>query len=196
MNFHLKLIKPNILKKFSVAFISLAIVAFDIKAASADFTNLEPCKESLVFQKRLMTLTKKLEKRSKLYVPNSQEANALLKQMDLAKSRFARYGASNLLCGKDGLPRIIANGQWDHANEFILPSLCFLYIAGWIGWVGRKYVHYASATENPFENEIIINVPVAVSFMRMGVLWPADALNEFKAGNLISSNDELGVSPR
>lgn len=107
MNFDLKLTKPNIFKSIfkcvSIAFISLAIIAFDIKTASADFTHLEPCKDSLVFQKRLLSTTKKLEKRAKLYTPNSHESNAVLKQIDLVKSRFARYGASNLLCGKDGL---------------------------------------------------------------------------------------------
>jgi hypothetical protein len=49
-----------------------------------------------------------------------------------------------------------ASGQWDHANEFVIPGVSF-YITGWIGWVGRKYVRYASTTKNPFENEIIIN---------------------------------------
>ena len=49
-----------------------------------------------------------------------------------------------LLCGKEGLPRIIATGQWDRANEFVIPGILFLYITGWIGWVGRKYLRYAS----------------------------------------------------
>jgi photosystem I subunit 3 len=66
---------------------------------------------------------------------------------------------------KEGLPRIIASGQWDHANEFVIPGVLFLYITGWIGWVGRKYVRYASTQKNPFENEIIINVPVAIGIM-------------------------------
>jgi photosystem I subunit 3 len=48
---------------------------------------------------------------------------------------------------KEGLPRIIASGQWDHANEFVIPGVLFLYITGWIGWVGRKYVRYASTTK-------------------------------------------------
>ena len=100
---------------------------------------------------------KKLENRVKLYTPESNEAKFLLKEIDSTKVRFERYGNSNLLCGKEGLPRIIATGQWDHANEFVIPGILFLYITGWIGWVGRKYVRYASTTENAFENENFTN---------------------------------------
>jgi photosystem I subunit 3 len=39
---------------------------------------------------------------------------------------------------KEGLPRIIASGQWDHANEFVIPGVLFLYITGWIGWVDEN----------------------------------------------------------
>jgi photosystem I subunit 3 len=28
----------------------------------------------------------------------------------------------------------------DSAAEFILPGFGFIYISGWIGWVGRKYI--------------------------------------------------------
>jgi photosystem I subunit 3 len=37
-----------------------------------------------------------------------------------------------------------------------------LYITGWIGWVGRKYIRAVSTTKNPAESEIIINVPLAL----------------------------------
>jgi photosystem I subunit 3 len=40
----------------------------------------------------------------------------------------------------DGLPHLIADGRWSHAAEFILPGFGFIYITGWIGWVGRKYI--------------------------------------------------------
>jgi photosystem I subunit 3 len=168
----------------------------EVNPANADFNVLTPCKESPAFQKRLNTSVKKLENRLKLYTPESKEALALIKQLDKTKGRFERYGNSSLLCGKDGLPRIIASGQWDHANEFIIPGLLFLYITGWIGWVGRKYVRYASQTENPFENEIIINVPVALAIMTSGFLWPIDAWKEFASGDLLASDDDVTLSPR
>ncbi len=51
-------------------------------------------------------------------------------------------------------------------------------------------------TENPFENEIIINVPVAISIMNSGFLWPIDAWKEFTSGNLLASDDDVTISPR
>ena len=180
---------------------SLTIFSFfffntDIKSANADFNALTPCKESPAFQKRLDSSLKKLDNRLKLYTPESREAKALTKKIEGTKTRFERYGNSGLLCGKEGLPRIIASGQWDHANEFVIPGLLFLYITGWIGWVGRKYVRYASTTENAFENEIIINVPVAISFMNSGFLWPVEAWKQFTSGDLVASDDDVTVSPR
>jgi photosystem I subunit 3 len=164
--------------------------------AKAEFSNLVPCKDSPAFQKRLTAEVKKLENRLKFYTPESKEAKFLVQEVEHTKARFARYGNSNLLCGKEGLPRIIASGQWDHANEFVIPGILFIYITGWIGWVGRKYVRYASLTENPFENEIIINVPVAISIMNSGFLWPIEAWKQFTSGDLLASDDDVTVSPR
>ena len=62
--------------------------------------------------------------------------------------------------------------------------------------MGRKYVRYAATTENPFENEIIINVPVAISIMNSGFLWPIDAWKEFTSGDLLASDDDVTLSPR
>ena len=168
----------------------------NIQVAKADFNSLTPCKQSPAFEKRLNNSVKKLENRLKLYIPGTKEANFLVKEIDSTKARFARYGKENLLCGKEGLPRIIATGQWDHVNEFVIPGIIFIYITGWIGWVGRKYVRYASTTENPFENEIIINVPIAISIMNSGFLWPVEAWKEFTSGDLLASDDDVTVSPR
>jgi photosystem I subunit 3 len=182
---------------FSIALFSF-FVAFhiDVKPASANFDALIPCKESPAFQKRLTSSVKKLENRLKLYTPESKESEFLLNEINSTKNRFARYSDSTLLCGKEGLPRIIASGQWDHANEFVVPGLLFLYITGWIGWSGRKYIRYASTTENPFENEIIINVPVALSIMNSGFLWPIESWKEFTSGDLLEAEDDVTVSPR
>jgi photosystem I subunit 3 len=164
--------------------------------AKAEFSNLVPCKDSPAFQKRLTAEVKKLENRLKFYTPESKEAKFLVQEVEHTKARFARYGNSNLLCGKEGLPRIIASGQWNHANEFVIPGILFLYLTGWIGWVGRKYLRYASTTTNSFENEIIINVPVATAIMSSGFLWPVEAWKEFASGDLLASDDDVTVSPR
>jgi photosystem I subunit 3 len=164
--------------------------------AQADFKNLTLCKESPAFEKRLNTELKKLENRSKLYISHTRESDSLLQEIKNTKARFKRYANSNLLCGKEGLPRIIANGQWDHANEFVIPGILFLYITGWIGWVGRKYLVFASKSENSFENEIILNVPIAYGIATSGFLWPIEAWTEFKNGDLIAKEDEVTISPR
>nr|YP_009545384.1 photosystem I subunit III [Mallomonas splendens]AYO28538.1 photosystem I subunit III [Mallomonas splendens] len=180
---------------FFIAFFSVFLFNSSIEKANA-FNNLIPCKESPAFQKRLNTSVKKLENRLKLYTPESKEAKFLIKEIEATKVRFERYGNSSLLCGKEGLPRIIASGQWDHANEFTIPGLLFLYITGWIGWVGRKYIRYSSTEANSFENEIIINVPVALSMMNSGFLWPVEAWKEFTSGDLLASENDVTVSPR
>lgn len=188
--------KSLIIKVVSPLLISFAFLNINLTPANAQFNSLTPCKESPAFQKRLNSSVKKLENRLKLYTPDSREANFLLKEIDTTKGRFARYASTNLLCGKEGLPRIIASGQWDHANEFVIPGILFLYITGWIGWVGRKYVRYASTTSDPFENEIIINVPVAIAMMNSGFLWPIEAWKELTTGDLLASDDDVTLSPR
>ena len=186
------------IEKFKV-FLTLTFFSFsflNIQPAVADFNNLTPCKESPAFEKRLNSSVKKLENRLKLYPPESKEASFLNAEIEATKARFERYGNSNLLCGKEGLPRIIATGQWDRANEFVIPGLIFLYITGWIGWVGRKYLRYVSTSENSFENEIIINVPVAISIMNSGFLWPVEAWKQFSSGDLLAAEDDITKSPR
>jgi photosystem I subunit 3 len=180
----------------SLLMLSVVFQTSNVSVANAEFNNLTPCKESPAFQKRLASSVKKLENRLKFYTPESKETSILKKQIESTKARFERYGNSNLLCGKEGLPRIIASGQWDHANDFVVPGIIFLYITGWIGWVGRKYVRYASTTENAFENEIIINVPVALSIMNSGFLWPVEAWKQFTSGDLLEADDDVTVSPR
>ena len=193
----MKLNFKNIFSKlFLLSIFSFVTINTEVKVANADFSALTPCKDSTSFQKRLTSSVKKLENRLKLYTPESKETTFLNKEIAQTKARFERYGNSNLLCGKEGLPRIIASGQWDHANDFVVPGILFIYITGWIGWVGRKYVRYATTTENAFESEIIINVPVAISIMNSGFLWPVEAWKEFTSGDLLASDDDVTVSPR
>ncbi|KAF2302850.1 hypothetical protein GH714_009028 [Hevea brasiliensis] len=66
-----------------------------------------------------------------------------------------------LLCGSDGLPHLIVSGDQRHWGEFITPGMLFLYIAGWIGWVGRSYLIAIRGEKKPAMKEIIIDVPLA-----------------------------------
>lgn len=141
--------------------------------ASADVAGLTPCGESKAFLQRA--------------------ANARTAQ---AKARFEAYANSNVLCGSDGLPHLIVDGRLNHVGEFIIPSILFLYIAGWIGWVGRSYLIAVRGDKSPEMKEIIIDVPLALKFMLSGFTWPLAALQEFTTGKLTAKDSEIPVSPR
>jgi photosystem I subunit 3 len=164
--------------------------------AFADIGGLKKCSESPAFTKRLTASVKKLEQRMSQYETDSSPALALKQQVDRTKARFDKYSRSDLLCGTDGLPHLIADGRWSHAAEFIMPGFGFIYISGWIGWVGRKYIRAVSVSKNPSESEIIINVPLALKIMTTGYIWPISAWQELISGDLVAPTEEITVSPR
>nr|YP_009059171.1 photosystem I reaction center subunit III [Eunotia naegelii]AHI51118.1 photosystem I reaction center subunit III [Eunotia naegelii] len=185
------------MKRFNLIGLLFAVlVALTPNQALADIGGLTKCSDSPAFAKRLNASVKKLEQRISKYEANSPAALALEQQIDRTKARFDKYGRSDLLCGTDGLPHLIADGRWSHAAEFILPGFGFIYITGWIGWVGRKYLRAVSTTKNPTESEIIINVPLALKIMTTGYIWPISAWQELISGELIAPKDEITVSPR
>ena len=172
------------------------LFAFIPNVASAEIGGLTKCGDSPAFNKGLNASVKKLEQRKALYEDETPQSLALQQQIDRTKARFEKYGRSDLLCGTDGLPHLIADGRWSHAAEFILPGFGFIYISGWIGWVGRKYLRAVSKTTNPTESEIIINVPLALKIMATGYIWPISAWQDLISGDLVASKDEVTVSPR
>lgn len=185
------------MKRFNfITLFFVLILAFRPDQAVADIGGLTKCSESPAFSKRLKTSVKKLELRMTQYEVDSPSALALQQQMDRTKARFDKYSRSDLLCGADGLPHLIADGRWNHAAEFIFPGFGFIYISGWIGWVGRKYLRAVSTTKNPAESEIIINVPLALKIMTTGYIWPISAWQELISGELVASENEITVSPR
>lgn len=141
--------------------------------AVAATANLTPCGQSKPFLERA--------------------ANA---RTDQAKARFEAYANSNVLCGNDGLPHLIVDGSLGHIGEFIIPSILFLYIAGWIGWAGRSYLIAVRNEKSPEMKEIIIDVPLALKFMLSGFTWPLAALGEFTSGKLTMPDSKIPVSPR
>ena len=175
-------------------FISL-MSCYSFNPANAAGT-LVDCGESPAFKKRLDTSVKKLEVRLKKYEPGSPQALTLEQQIAQTKRRFERYGKSDLMCGKDGLPHLITSGDWKHAAEFMIPGMMFLYTTGWIGWAGRKYVKTVAKTKNPAEKEIIIDVPLALQIMASAYLWPVYSWREFIKGDFVASKEEITVSPR
>ncbi|XWK90830.1 MAG: Photosystem I reaction center subunit III [Phormidium sp.] len=137
---------------------------------------LVPCKESPAFQQRYKDVR-----------PTTADPES-------GKKRLDRY--SEAMCGPEGLPHLIVDGSLDHAGDFLIPSILFLYIAGWIGWVGRAYLQAIKKDKSPEEKEIIIDVPLAVSKMLTGPLWPLLALKEFTTGELVADDSKIPVSPR
>ena len=185
------------MKRFNlIPFLFAVLLALTPNQASADIGGLTKCSESPAFAKRLKTSVKKLEQRMSQYEADSPPALALKQQIDRTEARFDKYSRSELLCGTDGLPHLIADGRWSHAAEFIIPGFGFIYISGWIGYVGRKYLRAVSTTSNPSESEIIINVPLALKIMTTGYIWPISAWQELISGELVAPKDEVTVSPR
>ena len=185
------------MKRFNlIALLFTVLLVFAPDQASADIGGLTKCSESPAFTKRLNSSVKKLNQRMSTYEADSPPALALQQQIDRTKARFDKYSRSDLLCGTDGLPHLVADGRWSHAAEFILPGFGFIYISGWIGWVGRKYVRAVSTTKNPAESEIIINVPLALKIMTTGFIWPISAWQELISNELIAPDDKITVSPR
>ncbi|MEO0947758.1 MAG: Photosystem I reaction center subunit III [Cyanobacteria bacterium J06641_5] len=159
-----------------LAFVLAALLWFAVAptASAQESGLLVPCSESPEFQAR--------EFRNTTADPES------------GQKRAERYGQA--LCGEDGLPHLIVDGRLDRAGDFIIPGLMFLYIAGWIGWVGRSYLIAVRSEKNPEMKEIVIDVPLAFNKMIGGFTWPVAAVQEFLSGELTAADNDIPVSPR
>ncbi|MBA0836545.1 hypothetical protein Goarm_008750 [Gossypium armourianum] len=147
------------LQAFSAALALSSILLSAPLPAVADIAGLTPCKESKQFAKREKQQIKKLESSLKLYAPDSAPALAIKATIEKTKRR--------------------------HWGEFITPGLLFLYIAGWIGWVGRSYLIAISDDKKPAMKEIIIDVPLATGLIFRGFIWPVAAYRELINGDLV-----------
>ena len=109
--------KSKVGRFFALALSALLVFGF-APVAKADVAGLTPCSESARFQQR-----------------------ASAASTPQAVARFKMYSKAS--CGEDGLPHLIVDGRWNHAGDFVLPGLMFLYITGTIGWAGREYLEPA-----------------------------------------------------
>jgi len=176
-------------KRLLIFFYLISTIFFNLPKASFAISGiLIDCDKSPAFTKRLNSSIKKLEGRLSKYEPGTPPALAIEDQILQTKNRFAKYSDSALLCGTDGLPHLITDGELSHASEFMLPGLIFLYTTGWIGWSGRKYLQTVAFMKNSTEKEIIIDVPLALSIMFSGYLWPVLSWNEFVSGNFVTKD--------
>ena len=190
-------------RKAAAAAVAAAVAASPLVAVEEAFARdvqpyagLTPCKTSKAFAKREKAEIKALKKRLKKYDSESAPALALNATIEKTKTRFANYGEAGLLCGKDGLPHLIVDGNTEHLGEFAVPGLGFLYVAGWIGYAGRSYVQMNKNTAKPTEGEIIIDVPAALGVMFQAGAWPLLAGLELKNGTLTAPESLITVSPR
>ncbi len=143
-------------------------------SASAGVAGLVPCSESPAYQAK-----------SKSFVNTTSDPES-------GQKRAARYAEA--LCGPEGYPHLIVDGRLDHAGDFLIPSILFLYIAGWIGWAGRSYLIAIRGDKDAEMKEVIIDVPLAIGKMIAASAWPLAALAEFTSGKLIVK--EVATSPR
>ena len=130
------------------------------------------------------------------YEAGSAPALALKATIDKTHTRFTNYGEQGLLCGADGLPRLIVDGSLAHLGEFTYPGIGFLYTAGWIGYAGRAYVMKNKESDKPLEGEIILDVPGALNIMFASAAWPVLAVRELQKGTLLEDDANITVSPR
>lgn len=160
--------------------------------AHAGYAGLTPCSESAAYKKVQKKQIRRLEGRLKKYEAGSAPALAIQASIDKANKRFEAYAKEGLLCGTDGLPHLIVDGNREHLGEFVYPGILFLYITGWIGWVGRSYL----VATRDIKKEIIIDVPLASRLAWRGAVWPIAAYRELQAGKLLESASNITVSPR
>ncbi|KAL6771994.1 PSAF1 [Auxenochlorella protothecoides x Auxenochlorella symbiontica] len=184
----------------AAAALALALGLGAVEPAQADVAGLTPCSQSKAFAKREKNEIKNLNRRLKNYDEGTAPAIALQANIKNVERRFAAYGRGNLLCGNDGLPHLIADPglalRYNHAGEVLVPTIGFIYFAGWIGYAGSKYLQETKLAAKPFNREIIIDVPAAWRNLWEGFLWPVRAVADWRTGNLLADDDKITVSPR
>eukprot|EP00798_Chlamydomonas_sp_ICE-L_P020060 gene20060-26779_t len=185
----------------AIALGAAALLSFGaVDAAHADIAGLTPCTDSKAYAKRQKNEVKGLTKRLKKYEAGSAPAVALKATIERTNNRFAMYAKTGVLCGNDGLPHLIADPglalKYGHAGEMFIPTIGFLYIAGYIGHTGRKYLTIIKEEAKPIEKEIIIDVPLAISLALKGFVWPAEVISELRNGTLTEDDANITISPR
>ena len=88
----------------------------------------------------------------------------------------------------------LAGGKWDSVWELTIPALMFIYIAGCIGWAGRKYLIAVRDRKDAAMAEIIIDVKLAIRCILTSAIWPVEA--HYEATNGKMTEPYVTVSPR
>lgn len=75
-----------------------------------------------------------------------------------------------------------------------IPTIGFLYVAGYIGHVGRGYIIKVKEDAKPTDKEIILDVPLALKLAFSGWAWPLAAIQELRNGSLLEKDENITVS--
>jgi len=143
------------------------------------------CKNNKKFAKRMKTEIYKVQQRQKKYPEGSVVYNRFVDKIALIKRREVAYGER--YCGKlDGLPRVMVQ-PGVKVGGVVIPSLMFLYTAGWIGWAGRSYL---LRTRDP-QKEINLDVPLALTCMASGFAWPVLAWQDIVNGEMAVPDEDF-----
>ena len=98
-------------------------------------------------------------------------------------------GLHALRWGDDDFSAAACDQEWPAEGPAALwpqiPTFGFLYVAGWIGYVGRDYLIRVKEEKKPTDKEIIIDVPLAIKVALGGLGWPAKAIGELRNGTLL-----------
>ncbi|MYF35247.1 MAG: Photosystem I reaction center subunit III [Synechococcus sp. SB0678_bin_12] len=158
------------MKRLFAALLSAVLLFGFAPAAHADVAGLTLCADSPRFQER-----------------------AAAAATEQAKARFSMYSQAS--CGEDGLPHLVVDGRFSHAGDFLIPSLLFLYMAGWIGWAGRSYM-MAIRGKGSQMKEIQIDTGLALTCALGAAKWPVDAAAQMMSGEMFADDSQISVSPR
>jgi len=161
---------------------------FDRATRTIDFrasAPLEFCKSNKKFAKIIKDELYSIQQKQKKYPAGSVVYNRYNEKLKLVKQRSKAYG--DRLCGaKDGRPRTMVNPTIVRGG-LLVPSLMFLYTAGWIGWTGRSYLQRTRSVDK----EIVIDVPLAAVCMASGFAWPVNAWQEIVNGEMVEKDENL-----
>lgn len=183
------------MRKLFAIILAFMLVFSTSQAANAEgLIGLEPCRDVPAFQQRLSDRVSALEGTIAGAPAGSPVAVTAQRQLDLAKARFDGY--SNLLCGEEGLPHLVTDGRLNHAREFLIPGLMFLYLAGWLGWAGRSYLIAIREEGDAAAKENNIDVALAVKMFIAALGWPLLAFAEIASGSIRVPEEAVPISPR
>ncbi|MEN9204695.1 MAG: Photosystem I reaction center subunit III [Thermostichales cyanobacterium BF4_bins_65] len=180
-----------------VSFILACLLCVGLVSSAAHAENLiglKVCSEVPAFQERMNDRLSALEAKVAAAKPGTTQFAIAEKQLADTSRRFEAY--SKLLCGEEGLPHLITDGRLNHAGEFLIPGLAFLYLAGWLGWAGRSYLIAVRKDDNPELKESTIDVPLALQCFVAALAWPLVAFKEISSGEIAVPDKAVPISPR